>query len=882
MPLFDENLLSFGKEALNHTPNLLPAESSSALSSGIHPFSPPASGSVSDSPFFSLIESTEEFDAQIFLNVNYLPNTSTVANPIGGQDPLTGIDQREMRNAGNLLLGKPADVPAKREIVFVDAAVEDYQSLVAGIQSGAEVVILDANRNGTDQISEVLAQRAGISAVHIVSHGEPGSLNLGNSTLNLAGIAETQQWANALSPDADILLYGCDVASGTQGEAFVEKLGELTGADVAASTDKTGSAIEGGDWLLEYGAGHIETDLAFNEPARSAYDSVFAVINSIGQSTFASNATFGGTLIGGLSGITYNSANNQYYVIADARNNSTTTGPVRFYTFNIDVSSGTLAAGGATATGVTLLGNPAPFAANTSDTEGIALAPGGTTAFISSEGVFSGTTPTAQPFINQFNLATGTQTSTVLPIPSKFTATNTTSGIVNNVAFESLSISPDGQFLFTATENALKQDGAVPTASTGTRSRILTYNLGTSTAGAEYLYNTQAGNGISEILALDNTTLLVLERSMNPTAGTGSLRLYQVSLTGATDISGLNPLAGSPTAVRKTLIADFLTSGFPLNNFEGMTLGPTLPSGKQSLILVSDNNYGMTTQVAAFAVNSAPVLDNTGSPTLTAINEDVPAASNTGTLVSTLIGSSITDFNVSDAKGIAVTGLNTTNGTWQYSTNGTTWTGFGTTSESAARLLTADANTRIRFIPNANFNGVAGNITFRAWDGTIGTNGTTANITTSGTGGLASFSRATETASIRVNAVNDAPVLTVPGSQTINQNTNLAISGISTADIDARTGNLQVTLSASNGTLNLSALTGLTFSTGDGTTDASMTFTGSLTNINAALANLIYRSNSTYSGIDNINLSVSDLGNIGAGGALMASGSIAVNVTSVN
>ncbi|MBD1938669.1 esterase-like activity of phytase family protein [Microcoleus sp. FACHB-68] len=880
MPLFDENLLSFGNQSLNHTPNLLPADAGGALSSGIHPFLPPASGSLPDNPFLGLTESsagtnqTEEFDSQFFLNVNSLPLKSAVASRPWGQDPLTG--------SGDLLVGKPADVAAVGEIIFVDTAVEDYQSLVAGIQAGTEVVILNPNRNGTDQISEVLAQKTDISAVHIVSHGERGSLRLGNSTLNLAGITETQQWANALNPDADILIYGCDVASGAQGEAFVEKLRELTGADVAASTDKTGSAIEGGDWLLEYGAGSIETDLAFNEPARSAYDSVFAVINSIGQSTFASNATFGGTLIGGLSGITYNSANNQYYVIADARNIPSSPGPVRFYTFNINVSSGTLAAGGATATGVTLLGNPAPFAANTSDTEGIALAPGGTTAFISSEGVFSGSTPTAQPFINEFNIATGAQTSTVLPIPSKFTATNTTSGIVSNAAFESLSISPSGQFLFTATENALKQDGAVPTASTGTRSRILTYNLATSTAGAEYLYNTQAGNGISEILALDNTTLLVLERSMNPTAGTGSLRLYQASLTGATDISGLNALTGSPTAVRKTLIADFVTSGFPINNFEGMTLGPTLPSGKRSLVLVSDNNYTMTTQVAAFAVNSAPVLDNTGSPTLTAINEDEPVASNTGTLVSTLIGSSITDSDASDAKGIAVTRLSTTNGTWQYSTNSTTWTSLGTPSESAARLLAADANTRIRFIPNANYNGVAGNITFRAWDGTTGTNGAAANITTLGTGGLTSFSTATETASIRVNAVNDAPLLTLPGAQTINQDTNLAISGISTADIDAGTRNLQVTLSANNGTLTFSSLTGLTFSTGDGTADGSMTFAGSLTNINAALANLIYRSHSTYSGIDNINLSVNDLGNIGTGGALTASGFIAVNVTSVN
>ena len=120
-------------------------------------------------------------------------------------------------------------------------------------------------------------------------------------------------------------------------------------------------------------------------------------------------------------------------------------------------------------------------------------------------------------------------------------------------------------------------------------------------------------------------------------------------------------------------------------------------------------------------VNDAPVL--TGANNLTAIDED-PAA-NAGTLVSALIAGQVSDADDSAATGIAVTAVDNTNGTWQYSTDGgSTWTAFGSPSAASARLLAADANTYVRFVPNANWNGtVASGITFRAWDQTSGSGG---------------------------------------------------------------------------------------------------------------------------------------------------------------
>ncbi len=342
-------------------------------------------------------------------------------------------------------------------------------------------------------------------------------------------------------------------------------------------------------------------------------------LSFIGQSTFNSATTFGGTTVGGLSGITYDAANNLYYAISDARNNGT--GPARFYSLTIDVDAlSSSTTGAVNFTGVTTLINPnsSAFAANVSDTEGIALTSGGN-VFISSEAVFGSTT--VQPFVNRFNLATGQQ-NLVEPIPDKFVASaDTTFGIRNNRGFESLTISPDQQFLFTATENALEQDGGASTISTGTSCRILSYDLSTNSPGAEYLYNTDNANGISEILAVDNNTLLVLERSVINLVP--SLRLYQVSLAGATDISAYDDINSAPVNIdplEKTLIADlysteFTASGFSPDNFEGMTFGPTLPNGNRSLILLSDNNFGQygslnSTRIAAFEFNTDPLVSS--------------------------------------------------------------------------------------------------------------------------------------------------------------------------------------------------------------------------------------------------------------------------------
>ena len=138
--------------------------------------------------------------------------------------------------------------------------------------------------------------------------------------------------------------------------------------------------------------------------------------------------------------------------------------------------------------------------------------------------------------------------------------------------------------------------------------------------------------------------------------------------------------------------------------------------------------------------------------------------------------------------------------------------------------------------------------------------------------------RDSKSVAITVAAVNDAPVLTVPGAQTVNEDTLLSITGISVADVDAATGAVKITMSVAQGRLTLAQTTGLTFTVGDGTSDAAMTFTGTVANVNAALARWITWGMRITAGADALSISVDDQGNTGSGGAKTDSKSVAITV----
>lgn len=155
-------------------------------------------------------------------------------------------------------------------VVFVDAGVDNYQQLVDGVIPSAEVFVLDREADGIEQISQVLQQRQDVGAVHIVSHGAPGCLYLGNTQLSLDTFnyyaSQLQQW-----DVANLLLYGCNVAAGDAGAEFIAKLQALTGAEIAASKSLTGSAAKGGNWELEVTTGQLQPALVLQPEVIANY-----------------------------------------------------------------------------------------------------------------------------------------------------------------------------------------------------------------------------------------------------------------------------------------------------------------------------------------------------------------------------------------------------------------------------------------------------------------------------------------------------------------------------------------------------------------------------------------------------------------------------------
>ena len=171
-----------------------------------------------------------------------------------------------------------------KEIVFIVDTLADVQPLLDGALSHAEVYLLNAQGEVLQQMAEILAGRGELGAIHILSHGSSGELQLGATTLNSGNVNEyaglLTEIGAALAPNGDLLLYGCNIAEGTDGIDFVGRIAQVTGANVAASVDDTGSAALGGNWVLEYQTGEITSALPFTKQAIAEYAGVMDVVNT--------------------------------------------------------------------------------------------------------------------------------------------------------------------------------------------------------------------------------------------------------------------------------------------------------------------------------------------------------------------------------------------------------------------------------------------------------------------------------------------------------------------------------------------------------------------------------------------------------------------------
>lgn len=329
---------------------------------------------------------------------------------------------------------------------------------------------------------------------------------------------------------------------------------------------------------------------------------------------------FQDTPVGGLSGLTYDRGRDRFYTISDDRSSLA---PARFYTLKLNLKrseTGEISLDNVEVEDVTFLKdeNGKAFAKGSLDPEGIALSPKGT-VYIASEGVPSSG---IAPFIREFDLNTGEQLQS-LPIPNWYLPNpgneeQLPSGVQENLGFEALTFetvslaaaSGDPFRLFTATESALVQDSLPPDSEQSPRIRLMHYLIGSIARPmvvTEHLYlldplPTGAKDiGLTELVTVDTGGhFLSLERSYG-LLGAGA-KIYQVATTAAQDTSGIATLKGDVSkidAVKKRLVLDLSELGIYLDNLEGMVLGPRLPDGSPSLVLVSDDNFS-DTQVTQF------------------------------------------------------------------------------------------------------------------------------------------------------------------------------------------------------------------------------------------------------------------------------------------
>ena len=205
----------------------------------------------------------------------------------------TGIAAPSPSGPTEVRAADPAQNNGRKDVVFIDTSIVDYQMLVDSAKAGVEVVLLDGSKSGIAQMAEWAQSHSGYDSVSIVSHGWDAQLYVGTDFLWSGSIdryqADLQSLGGALKSGGDILLYGCQLAESAEGQALIDRLHVLTGADIAASTDATGSVSLGRNWTLEVSAGTIETASLLDTAALDGFT------ESLADYTVTSNAGGSGT-----------------------------------------------------------------------------------------------------------------------------------------------------------------------------------------------------------------------------------------------------------------------------------------------------------------------------------------------------------------------------------------------------------------------------------------------------------------------------------------------------------------------------------------------------------------------------------------------------------
>ncbi len=659
--------------------------------------------------------------------------------------------------AAPINISETAATDSKRnELVFIDTNVKNYQELLNDILSqnsddrNIEVILLDKTESGIDQISNTLANRNDVDAIHLIAEGNKAELHLGNSFLNQDSINGTyaDSWrkiSESLSADADILIYGCNFGQDEAGQKAMQTIANLTGADIAASANRTGHALESADWTLEANLGLIETKLVISESAQQAWQGSLAAITvdtfsdildgadgkiSLREAIIAANNTAGSdTIILGTG--TYQLS------IAGQWENGGTTG-------DLDILSD-----------ITITGNGI----------GSTIIHGG-----GIERVFDVVSGTL--YLNRLEI-TGASS------PDSGGGINVNSGATVNidhvdVHHNTTSGQPGGgvsnQGTFTATDSLIRNNQSGSNVGSGL------YNTGTATLTRVSVVNNTGGNSGGGIRQ-----------------ASGTLTLTNVTVSGNSVLhggAGIEITGGSATISYSTIANNDAS-----NNGDGGGINMTGGSATISNSIVVNN-------VARWTGN------------------DIYGAVTSG------------GYNI----------IESSNG---FTVAGTDITG----NDAGLGALSLDANSG-QYVHALSAGSSAINV---ASGGVPATD--QRGVTRTGSADIGAYELAA--------AAPIPPSNTVPPAQTTIEDTAKVFSAangnqISITDADAAGGSNEITLNVTNGTLTLSGVAGLTFVSGDGTADTTMTFRGTANDINTALNGLSYTPTANYSGSATLTLRALD------------------------
>ena len=371
--------------------------------------------------------------------------------------------------------------------------------------------------------------------------------------------------------------------------------------------------------LLAAGCGGNGDTFPVVSPPTPSADISVGSLRLIGQQVLPRRGEFAGTVVGGLSGIDYDPASKRFVLVSDDRTTADSAGAPRMYFASLAYDANSFS-------GVTLLssfslkqpnGSTYPKVPDllTADPESVRFDPVSGNLLWVSEGERTQVAATAaapaasrliNPFIREIRQDGGHVREYTLPPVFQMSAQDV--GPRGNAVFEGVTFTPDASRAVVIAEGALFQDGPSPTLDAGALSRITVFDRASGVASAQYAYpidKVQAApvpvgqftvNGATEILALTNTKFLVLERSFSVGVVGNQVRLYEIDISKATNVLATTTSlpAANPVAVTKRLVLDFETLKSQLGgvaNLEGMTFGAKLANGRNSLVMVADDNF---------------------------------------------------------------------------------------------------------------------------------------------------------------------------------------------------------------------------------------------------------------------------------------------------